>query len=192
MWPPPAEWQGLDPRGYDYRHVVVTGAFLNDREAVVFRIIEGGKAQLSEPGYLVMTPLRLASGDIILVNRGFVPQALREPAARPAGQLAGEVTVTGLMRPPEPRNVFTPADDPLHGLWYTRDPTSIAAARGLDRVAPFTIDVDTTPNHGGWPKGGQTVLAIRNDHWSYALTWFGLALTLLGVFAAFAWKRLRS
>jgi len=27
------------------------------------------------------------------------------------------------------------------------------------------------------------------NHFSYALTWFGLALTLFGVFAAFAWQK---
>jgi surfeit locus 1 family protein len=42
------------------------------------------------------------------------------------------------------------------------------------------------------PKGGATNFRIANNHLSYALTWYGLALTLLGVFAVFAWRRLRS
>jgi surfeit locus 1 family protein len=41
---------------------------------------------------------------------------------------------------------------------------------------------------GVWPKGATTVLNIANNHLSYALTWFGLALALFGVFAAFAWQ----
>ncbi|HUZ91635.1 MAG TPA: SURF1 family cytochrome oxidase biogenesis protein, partial [Methylocella sp.] len=41
----------------------------------------------------------------------------------------------------------------------------------------------------GWPNGGATVRDLSNNHLSYALTWFGLALTLIGVFAAFAWQR---
>jgi surfeit locus 1 family protein len=71
-----------------------------------------------------------------------------------------------------------------------RDPAAVAAAKGLDRVAPFLLDADPAPNPGDWPKGGQTRLAIPNDHLQYALTWFGLALTLAGVFSAFAWRRL--
>ena len=187
--PPPAEWPTLDPRGYDYRHVTASGTFEHGKEALVFRVLEGGRARLSEPGFLVLTPLRLASGDAVIVNRGFVPQAMGDAASRAAAQLAGTVTVNGLMRPPEPRNLFTPADLPAQNLWYSRDPAAIAVARGLDRAAPFTIDADATPNPGGWPLGGQTVLAIRNDHLAYAMTWFGLALTLLGVVAAFVWKR---
>ena len=186
-----SEWTGLIPGDYGYRHVTASGVLQHGKEALVFRLLEGGKTRLSEPGFLVLTPLRLATGETVIVNRGFVPQALRDPATRASGQTAGGVKVTGLMRPPEPRNLFTPVDQPAQGLWYTRDPASIAAARGLTQVAPFTIDADAAPNPGGWPLGGQTVLAIRNDHLSYALTWFGLAATLLGVFAALAWKRVR-
>ena len=189
--PPAAEWPALEPQAYDYRRVTVSGVFDHAKEAPVFRILEGGKAELATPGFVILTPLRLAGGETIIINRGFVPQGLADPAKRAAGQLAGEVTITGLMRPPEPRNAFTPADDPERGKWFTRDPARIAAAMNLDHAAPFTIDADAAPNPGGWPQGGHTALAIRNDHLSYALTWFGLALTLLGVFGVFVWKALR-
>jgi surfeit locus 1 family protein len=47
------------------------------------------------------------------------------------------------------------------------------------------IEADATPNPGGWPKGGQTVVDLPNNHLSYAVTWFGLALCLLGVWLAY-------
>jgi len=43
----------------------------------------------------------------------------------------------------------------------------------------------TTTNPGGWPRGGQTVVNFRNQHLSYAVTWFGLAVCLLGVWLAY-------
>ena len=49
----------------------------------------------------------------------------------------------------------------------------------------------TSPNPGGWPKGGQTQLNLPNNHLQYAFTWFGIALTLVGVYGAFAWRKLR-
>ncbi|RFB78857.1 SURF1 family protein [Methylovirgula sp. 4M-Z18] len=181
--PDEAQWPGLTPNEYAYRHVTLTGTFDYAQEALVFRPFH------DETGYLVLTPLTLASGAQIIVNRGFVREDLRDPAKRSAGQIPGEVTLSGLMREPESRNPFTPADDPAKGLWYTRDSIAIAQHFGLQRAAPFSIDADATPVPGGWPKGGTTVIDIPNNHLSYAFTWFGLAAALLGVFAVFAWRR---
>ena len=47
-------------------------------------------------------------------------------------------------------------------------------------------------NPGGWPKPVASELNIPNNHFSYALTWFGLALGVFGVFISFAWPRLFS
>ena len=191
--PPEGEWPSLRPSDYAYRHVVLTGIFDHGKEAHVFRPLsrEDARGRFSGLGDLVLTPLRLASGATVIVNRGFVPQDRIDPAARSEGQVGGSVTITGLMREPESRNPFTPADSPQTGAWYTRDPQAIAAYNHLDGVAPFTVDADASDTPGGLPQGGETVLAIPNNHLSYALTWFGLAIGLCGVFGAFAWRRLR-
>jgi surfeit locus 1 family protein len=173
--PDPDQWPSLDPQSYEYRHVELDGTLENDKEALVFRPSGGGAMQ--EPGYLVLTPLRLASGAYVIVNRGFVTEANKDPSTH----------IIGLMRQPESRNFFTPADNPASGQYFTRDPALIAAHFGLSNAAPFSIDADAAPlPPGSWPKGGATVLAFPNNHLSYALTWFGLALALLGVFIAFA------
>ena len=119
-----------------------------------------------------------------------MPDRLKDRSARAAGDLAGHVQVSGLMRAPEARNLFTPADDPKTGQFFTKDPATIAARDGIV-AAPFIVDADATPaNPGGWPRGGAAVVDIPNNHFSYAMTWFGLALGLFGVFGSFAWKRL--
>lgn len=182
--PPSSTWPRLKPADYEYRHVRVDGVFANDKETLVFRGTEDG------PGYLVVTPLRLPDGDTVLVNRGFVPVDLKDHEERAAGDLKGPVHLSGLMRSPESRNIFTPPDDPAKGVFFTRDPTNIAAHLRLADAAPFTIDADSAPVPGGWPRGGMTQLTLPNNHLSYALTWFGLALGLLGVFLTFAWRRL--
>ncbi|WOJ88229.1 SURF1 family protein [Methylocapsa polymorpha] len=187
--PAMAEWPKLRPEAYEYRHVEFDGRFENDKEALIFRASGGGRR---EPGYLVLTPLRLSSGGYVIVNRGYAPADRKEPGARMAGEIEGETHVSGLMRQPEPRNSFTPADDPAAGLYFTRDPALIAAHFGLAEAAPFSVDADDAPVPGGWPKGGATELAFPNNHLSYALTWFGLALGLFGVFGAYAWRELKS
>ncbi len=182
--PPREAWASLNPDDYDYRHVVLRGIFDHAKESYLFRASATGAAG-DGPGYEVLTPLELRDGGVVIANRGFVPAELKDPARRAAGQIAGETTITGLMRRPETRNSFTPADEPQENLWFTRDPSALAAHWGLDGVAPFSIDADAAENPGGWPKGGATVLKIPNNHLSYALTWFALAATLAAVSLVF-------
>lgn len=166
--PPPAraDWARVNARDDAYRHVRATGSFLHDRETLVQAVTERGA------GFWVLTPLSTDQGTV-LVNRGFVPPERRDPASRRAGQ--GPVTVTGLLRMSEPGGAFLRSNDPAAGRWYSRDVAAIARARGLGEVAPFFIDADATPNPGGYPVGGLTVVAFPNNHLVYALTWFGLA-----------------
>ena len=64
--------------------------------------------------------------------------------------------------------------------------TAAIQGRKEQAYAPFFVDADAVPeNPGGWPKGG-TRLDLPNRHLEYVVTWYGLALTLIGVFAAFA------
>jgi len=166
---PPSD---VDADQDEYRHVRISGRFLNDREAQVVASTAKGA------GYWVMTPLQAADGSVILVNRGFVPTENRDPATRAAGQVEGPVTVTGLLRITEPKGGFLRSNQPEAERWYSRDVAAIAAARGLTDVAPYFIDADATPNPGGLPIGGLTVIAFPNSHLVYAITWFGLAALL--------------
>jgi surfeit locus 1 family protein len=113
-----------------------------------------------------------------------VPDSMRADVAKGP---RGEVEVVGLMRASERRNLFTPADDPAHGVFYTRDIEAMARAMGLGPHAPFAIDAEAGPDP--IPQGGETRLTFVNNHLSYAFTWFGLAAALLGVFAAYVWGR---
>jgi surfeit locus 1 family protein len=166
--PGPAQWPGMDVRASEYRRVTTTGRFLHDRETLVQALTERGA------GFWVLTPLRTPQG-VVLINRGFVPAERRDPATRAAAQVAGPVTVTGLLRMSEPKGGFLRTNDPAGDRWYSRDVPAIAAAHGVGQAAPFFVDADATPNPGGWPVGGLTVLHFNNNHLIYALTWFGLA-----------------
>lgn len=172
--PLPIDWAHTNAARDEYRRVRLTGHFLHDRETLTQAVTERGG------GYWVLTPL-VTPEATVLVNRGFVPPERRDPATRAEGQVAGEVTVTGLLRMSEPGGGFLRENDPAADRWYSRDVAAIAAARGLERVAPWFVDADATPVPGGWPLGGLTVLRFANNHLSYALTWFALAAGLAGV-----------
>jgi surfeit locus 1 family protein len=185
---PPSSWPNWSAAEDEFRHVQVTGTFLNEDEVPVHGIAPGatGSPLL---GYYIFTPLRLPQGEIVIVNRGFVPENLRDPASRRQSTPEGEVTVTGLVRAPESRTWFVPANRPADNEWFTRNPAAMAAAKGLT-AAPFYIVADRGPDPAAWPRGGQTSLDLPNNHLQYALTWYGIAVTLAGVFGAFAWRRL--
>ena len=145
------------------------GTFRHDRETLVQAVTELG------PGFWVLTPLATEGGGTIIVNRGFVPTDRRDPATRAAGNPTSPVSVIGLLRLAEPGGGFLRSNDPAGGRWYSRDVAAIADARGLGQVSPYFVDADSTPNPGGLPIGGLTVVAFRNSHLVYALTWFALA-----------------
>ena len=44
---------------------------------------------------------------------------------------------------------------------------------------------------GGLPKPGKIDVQLPNNHFQYALTWFGLALSLAGVYVVWLFGRLR-
>ena len=167
--PAPATWPAITAKADEYRRVRLTGIFENDKETLVQAVTEAG------PGFWVLTPLRTDAGWEVLVNRGFTPQPLAAQAARGAGLIGGRTTVAGLLRLSEPHGGFLHANQPAAGRWYSRDVAAIARARGLAQAAPYFIDADATPNAGGWPRGGMTVVRFRNSHLAYALTWFGMA-----------------
>lgn len=170
----------LGARHAEYRHVSLNGRFLNSREAYVFATDTNGQA-----GYHVLTPFVLDTGQILVVDRGFVPPDLRDPATRRSGQLEGERQLTGILRVPDPPGAFTPEPDRAHRIWYARDIQDIAAVDRVHLSSMMVVEADTAPVRGGWPRGGQTVIALPNNHLQYAITWFLLAGALLVVYLAY-------
>lgn len=160
--PGPADWGRVTRARDEYRRVVLQGHYIGAGRALVTAATDYGS------GYWAMTPLRDDRGFVVLVNRGFVPSS-REGAVP-----AGEVRVVGLLRVTEPGGGFLRRNDPAAGRWYSRDVAAIAASLHLARVAPFFVDADATPNPGGFPIGGLTVVAFTNNHLVYAITWFAL------------------
>lgn len=176
--PMASEWSGVTEQSAEYRHVQLQGRFQHDRQTLVWTATDLGS------GFWVMTPLQQDDGSIVLVNRGFVPAdwcGIRGTCPRGPD---GETSVTGLLRISEPARLFR-HNDPARDSWYTRNVADIAKARGLGRVAPYFVDEDAAPgtlDHGkpAWPQGGLTVIAFPNNHLSYFITWYALALMVLG------------
>ena len=130
-------------------------------------------------GSRVIEPLQRAGQEPVLVDRGWAPDgAVVEPS--------GPVVVEGYVRTPDRPGLFSATDDPGKRQFYTLDPAKIGAALGLSREAPYTLVAMGPP--GAVPSPATALPRPPNDHLNYALTWFGLALSLLVVFAAYCRK----
>lgn len=175
------DWANVNQKDDEYRHVTITGTYLNDKEVLVRALTERGA------GYWVLTPLRSADGSLTYINRGFVPSDKRDLSTRQETQIAGETTVTGLLRMPEPDGFFLRPNDPAKNSWNSRDVAAFATKENLGTVAPYFIDADAKSNPGNQPVGGLTVVSFRNSHLSYAITWFALAAMVAGA-AVFVWR----
>ncbi len=163
----------------EYVPATARGTFLHEREIHLFRqSVEGAG------GYHIFTPFQPQEGPAIFVNRGYVPPGKKEADTRTEGQIEGLTEVTGLIRTDGTPGMFVPPNNPEKGEWFYRDHKEMAAAVRLSEVAPIFLDLDDTANPGGLPQGGQTRIAFKNDHLGYALTWFGLAVVLVGVYLA--------
>ncbi len=181
---PPVEITGapgtLDPATLGFRRARARGVFLHDRE-LYLAATRGGKV-----GFDVITPLRLADGGTILVDRGWVPAERRDPARRAEGQVAGPVTVEGVLRPAGRKRWLTPDNDRARNYWFWRDIPAMAEAAGVE-AAPVLLVAGPAPNPGGWPKGRAPRVDLPNNHLGYAATWFLLAGGLVVIFVV--WKR---
>ena len=189
--PAPDQWQHLSAASHEYQTVRLQGQWLAHKTVLTQATTALGA------GYWVLTPLQMADGVQVLINRGFVPQDQRAqwqaPQASPA-QTTDEppATVVGLLRLSEPGGGFLRRNDPAQQRWHSRDVAAIAQAQQLGHAAPFFVDAGLPPRQGPtaadlpadmvgpWPRPGLTVVRFPNSHLVYALTWFGLALMVAG------------
>ena len=173
----------------EYLRVRTGGRFLHDKEMHLFAVIDG------KSGWRVFTPLEADGGEIVIADRGFVPDALKKADQRAAGQIPGPVEIVALARRPETPGLFTPDNAADRNIWYWRDLEGMSASalssRDRERVVPFFLEMEAQSVPGDWPKGGATRLKLSNNHLQYALTWFGLAGTLLVVVIVYVVNRLR-
>lgn len=171
----------------DYRTVTVTGRLLNNQERHYFATYNGMS------GFYIYTPLVLDDGRAIFINRGFVPYDQKNSATRMAGEIGTPITVTGLARNPlavKPSSIV-PDNDLRANIYYWKDLATMASQSGTaaEKLVPFFIDADNTPNPGGLPVGGVTIIDLPNSHLQYAVTWYGLAATLLAIAGISVWRR---
>lgn len=163
----------------EYRRLTASGIWLGEATTLV-----AGSSELGT-GYWVMTPLELSNARVIFVNRGFVPMG-KTSAAVILATPSGPITVIGLLRPSETTGSFLRRNDPEAGHWFSRDIAALAVGTAPTAETGWFIDAQQAnlprgmDAPAGQPVPGLTVISFPNNHLSYAITWFVMAIASLG------------
>lgn len=171
-------------------------AVVDDVALAPFTLIEGAPqlvyaARDGQPGWRVFHPIRY--GDVaVFVDTGYVPGAATPDwrTLPPPSALSAARAVTGIPVKPHKRSAFAAPSQPEAHVWYQIDLPAMGASIGLDRVEPYYVAMpymgaagQAEPN----PFAGAAAVdpLPPERHLGYALTWWGLAAALVGVYLAF-------
>ena len=189
--PPASQWDAIDIETYAYHLLTLTGHYLNDKSILVFTSLSDAKGKFSGPGYWVMTPFVPDGGGTVFVNRGFIPQSSASSFTNGGNGPEGEQSITGVALKPEAVGAFTPAADKANRIEWVRDPARLAAMADISGPL-FGLTIDAPAGEpGALPQGGETVVEFPNNHFGYALTWFGFALITPVLLGFWVWRQMR-
>ena len=169
----------------EFSRLVLVGEFRHDQE-----IYLTGRTYEGNAGFHVVTPFLLVDGRTILINRGWVAESYRNQSTREFSLVAGQVTVDSILRLPASKGYFVPENDPEDGFWFTLVPSEIAEYVGIPVpvITSYYADALRTSEVLTLPIGAKTALNLRNAHLSYAMTWYGIALALVGVYGTYHYQ----
>ena len=181
--PPPDQWSSLTAENSEFLRVRLRADFRPD-DALVYTSGSALRDDVKSPGHFVFAAGRLGGGQHVVVNRGYVKE-------RSYPAQSGPADIVGYLRWPEPPSWFVADRDAKADVWYVRDHRAVARVRVWDNVAPFYVEQEAPVPPGGVPHPASLRPNLPNHHLQYALTWYGLALVLVIVFAAWAADRRR-
>jgi surfeit locus 1 family protein len=164
-----------------FARVVLTCRGLDRAPFVELYAIEDG-----EPGSRLIS--LCDAGTPILVDRGFVAATI---SARPPVDDASTMPVVlrGVLREGQAPGPFTPAGDDT--MLYARDIPALAARLGVQGANPRLMVVAESSTNPEWQALRPVAVptGLTNNHLGYALTWFGLAAALAGVWLAMVLRK---
>ncbi len=174
---------------HEYTPVMVSGEFNYKKEVYFFTTDKKGAS-----GWNVHSPMKLDDGKVLIVNRGFIYFSEKNNQERLQAIVPTRQNIEGLIRVPSiTKPGSLPDNVPQKSEFYWRDLPAIYDAMDVPSAErlPIILDMNEIAVPEGWPKGSTTIISFTNNHLGYAITWFGLALTLLGVGGFFLYSRAR-
>ena len=167
----------------EFKSISISGYFLHKNEIYIT-----GKTYEGNAGFHVVTPFKMENNKIILVNRGWVSESYKNPNKRKFSLTKGLVKLKGIIRHPQKKGYFVPENDGQNGFWFTIKPNQIFQFINITSypiIEKYYIDALRIGEKLTLPIGVDGKPKFRNQHLSYAITWYGLALSLLFVYFSY-------
>ena len=159
-----------------YRKIKCSGKFLHNKEIFVYA---GGRYSKYPEGYILFTPLMVAENKVIIINRGFIPINLKKQSLRLETLPGGIVNIEGYLMKGEQKSWAIPNNDINKNIWFSVDLEQMQQYVGLETGQYF---ISRMYQNDEYPIGEKLNINIRNNHLAYALTWFGLAISLIVIY----------
>jgi surfeit locus 1 family protein len=171
----------------EFTKVEISGLFDHAHELQKLATFDGS------PGWQIITPFTTADGLAVLIDRGVVPDNLRDPAKRPEGHELIDLTAIVRAHGGE-RGFFDPENDVENRVWYWWDIPAMLASASIPpgmKVAPFVLQALPSDDPKAFPRANPPQASLQNNHLQYAITWFSLAAVLLVIAGLFIRKQVR-
>jgi surfeit locus 1 family protein len=150
------------------------------------QVLIDNKVHAGQPGYHVVTPMKLAGGGYVLVDRGWVAAGARRSELPRVPPSIGMVTVEGRVNVPPARYLELRADTAAGPVWQNLDIARIAAASGLP-LLPYIVEQTGEPSDAlvrDWPAPDFGI----EQHRSYMLQWYSFGLLGCVLWLGLNWR----
>ena len=167
----------------EFKSIGILGRFMHSNEIYIT-----GKTYEGNAGFHVITPFIMENKKIVLINRGWVSESYKNPDKRKFSLTKGLVKLKGIIRYPQKKGYFVPENDGENGFWFTIVPNQIFDFINIisnKTINDYYIDALRVGEKLTLPIGVDGEPKFRNQHLSYAITWYGLALSLLFVYFSY-------
>jgi surfeit locus 1 family protein len=171
-----------------YRPVQLRGRWLDDKTVYL-----DNRQMNARQGFYVVTPLLLAPGDAVLVQRGWMPRDFSDRARlQPLPAQTGVVQVSGRLAPP-PAKLFEMGAAGQGAIRQNLDLAQLSQELGLalrplsvqqtqpTQPAPSDADQPQALPLDGLLRDWPAVAVDVGKHHGYAFQWFSLSALLLGL-----------
>lgn len=172
----PLASQAFDAENLRWHFVEARGTWLGQATVLLDNRIHQGR-----PGYHVITPLQLADGKVVLINRGWIAAPPSRTELPTITTPTGDITLTGQVRVPL-QNAFAlgPISTPDQRVWQQLKLAPMREALKLP-LAPFVVFQTSAADDGLIREWDAPDYGI-DTHRGYAFQWFALATLSLVFF----------